>query len=298
MATKKKLARKRFLVLGTADYFRDRDLLFKYGRHTIERAAPTKVEAMRIAYEFMDANEVQGREAKVWIEEQKLSRGQYYGEGYGAVASWRASNWGERGEAEMRRNKSVDEDDIRDALESQLQTMADESAAQAHSMVDDQLLMDLGELDYDTDEVYVIAEFGDEVGVSEDLLVDPSWYKELGLEPPENVVDKWGEASTKEKGPGGYGTRADWALIEWLREQGYEQVKRLGGAKPTGDETEIEGEFVVERVAQELGAAKDDVWEVLEAEFGASRDGQVYYSSNSGQIDVYAIPLESEDDED
>lgn len=193
----------------------------------------------------------------------------------------------------------IDNDDIRDAIERELDRMANQSAAQGRSHLDDQTMIDLDEKGYDDQSALYMAWFGGEFAVDSDILVSPPWYDLLDLKKPERGAQVWSEAETKEGG------RADFALIDWARKNGYEPIGEMGGDWPGGIEAEIQVDFVVDAVRRETGASPTRILRVMRKEFEDSGRfdndppyGYIYWSSSDGEIEMYAKPREGETGED
>jgi hypothetical protein len=90
--------------------------------------------------------------------------------------------------------------------------------------------------------------------------------------------------------------RADHALEVWAQKNGYEKVKRLGGAWPGGKEAELSVESVADAVVNESQGSITEA-EVLKAFREGSRqweptDEMVYWGSSDGDITMYAKPKE------
>lgn len=136
-------------------------------------------------------------------------------------------------EDEEFRNEVLGWNEIKEALEEVVDEMADESSAAAWSYIGDQLQIDLENEGYDPQTIVNIAEFGDAVAVNGDVLVDPSWEKDLGL--------------SKSKHPRLW---RDVSLEPLLEKEGYELTNK-GGSIPAA-EGHASGEAAVAAVAQRL----------------------------------------------
>lgn len=76
----------RFIVFGTADYFKDRDRSPGYRSYALEKKETESVsEAKEIARKFMLQNPPMGRNAFVVIEQKMWYRGGWNG---GAIGKW------------------------------------------------------------------------------------------------------------------------------------------------------------------------------------------------------------------
>lgn len=188
--------------------------------------------------------------------------------------------------------EAVDPDDVRSYAEDVLNDMANEDAAQSHSNLWDQDMIDLEELGYDDQSAFKVAWFGDAVGVNGELTTTRGFATETGVNPEwakDARVIMWADVAHK--------------LFDWLKSNGYVVVDRLSGAWPGGSEAEIQLDFVAQRVRQQMtdelpeGMPRDEaeriIQELLEHGYGGR---YAYWSSDSGEIETWAVPLENEED--
>lgn len=174
----------------------------------------------------------------------------------------------------------LDPDEVRYAFEDVASEMANERAAESHSYLDDQTALDLEHYGYDDQSAFRIATFGDAVAVNGEALMSPEFARELGVKGERgNVVVFWAEGLH--------------AFYRWLTEHGYREVGELGGAWPGSDEVELQLDHVARQVAEVLGASESTVEDILRSQ-NDERD-QIYWSSSSGEIEVYAVPRDDED---
>lgn len=178
-----------------------------------------------------------------------------------------------------------DAQDIRSALEEAAQDEANQSFASGLSTTEDQLQIDLDGAGYNDQEHVVIAVCGDAVAVDGDLLVSEYWVKALGLERTERP-QLWSEAR-RPGPPGQVQAPASWQLEDWLTDHGYERVERFGGTSPVGEEIEIEKEFLVERVAEQMKVPYSVVRRVADDYKGRHH---IYWQADAAETTVYAQP--------
>jgi hypothetical protein len=175
-----------------------------------------------------------------------------------------------------------DEGEIRSALEDEAMVQANRSFVEGLSTPGDLLQDDLEEQGYDPDSITIIATAGDAVAVNGDLIVGPNWEDLLGLE-KKGHAQLWTEArppgpATKVHGP------ASWRLEDWLIDNGYDRLDRLGGEWPGGEEQEVSKEYMIENVAEEKGIPEKLVADVADVWKG----DYVMWGSDSGSSTVYA----------
>jgi hypothetical protein len=135
---------------------------------------------------------------------------------------------------------------IVDALEKEVERMADESQAEAWSSPGDQMLSDIAEAGYDPDSAVVIAEFGEAMAVNGDILVDRGWEERLGLQPGKHPRI-WNEVGSRR-------------LEGWLEQNGYE-LTDFGGRVPSS-EGYAYGEHAAQAVAKDLKLPVETIDEV------------------------------------
>lgn len=174
----------------------------------------------------------------------------------------------------------LDPDDVRAAFEDVASEMANEHAAQANSYMDDQTAIDLEQYGYDDQSAFQIATFGDAVAVNGEALMSPAFARELGVKGERANVVFWAEGMH--------------AFYRWLSENGYREVGELGGAWPGGDEGELQLDHVAAQVAEVLGAPEPAVEDILRSQ--NDEKDQIYWSSSSGEIEVYAVPRDEDED--
>lgn len=193
-----------------------------------------------------------------------------------------------------------DDDEIRGdwkrALEAAADVMANQDAAVMHSTLGDQAQIDLEEDGYDDQTAIAIADFGYETAVDGDILVPPGWVDKLDLEKTQHPLT-WREAKRR-----GGSMNASMLIYSWLAEHGYEKCRKHGGTWPGGQETELSKEHVISLAAEELGGQDgphpspremETGEEVAEELFG--KGTEVYWSSSNGEIEVWAVPLASDE---
>lgn len=168
--------------------------------------------------------------------------------------------------------------EIRRALEDGANELANQDFVAGKSTLSSEDFGRLDELGYDSDSSYCIATAGDAVGVNGDLLVPSEWADVLALAPGQHAVQLWSEAATAD------GRSALSALHTWLREQGYQRERELGGDWPGGSETKIDKDVLVEHVAERQQVPEAIVERVADAWKGR----YVPWGSSDGEIETYA----------
>jgi hypothetical protein len=181
-----------------------------------------------------------------------------------------------------------DYDEIKSDIDGYINTQANLDAAAGHSYLGDQDMLDLEDLGYEDQSAVKVATFGNwDTAINSDVLVSPGWYEILDLKPSKHP-QLWSEAETKDGYNAGYG------MVRWLEDNGFERIDRLSGAWPGGSEMEIPGDAIVE------GVVLDGKWSDPQVEFVYNREYEgaryVYWTSDSGDIDTYAKPLEERED--
>jgi hypothetical protein len=160
---------------------------------------------------------------------------------------------------------------IVDALEEEVQRMADESSATGWSSIGDQLASDLDEEGFDPESIVNMAFFGDAVAVNGDALVDPEWEQNLGLRRGKHP-QLWSEVGTGR-------------LQNWLENNGYELTNK-GGSIPS-DEGYAYGEHVIDAVAERLKIPDKIVESIAETLDWWQEE---IPSSTSGDGEIWAKP--------
>jgi hypothetical protein len=174
-----------------------------------------------------------------------------------------------------------DYDDIKDAIEEQLERLANIDAAVAWSTIDDQTMMDLEEDGWDDQSAIMIADVGYETVVNGDPLVPPYFEKELKLKRSKHPK-QWREHENSK------GENAAYLLGGWLVKNGYQKLS-TGGGKVFSEEQEIQFSFVVDEVMQENKQFKlADVGLVVEDMFGTG--DYTYWGSSDGDTELWAKP--------
>lgn len=177
----------------------------------------------------------------------------------------------------------ADYDEIKSDIEGQIQQLADLSAAQSHSALDDQTMIDLEDKGFDDEGAVKVASFGWEAAANGDVLVPPGWYEILQLEPSPHP-QTWIEAGTA----GPHPRNAMYELEAWLVNHGYEKVYDLSGDWPGGSEAEIAGDTIIDALSREGNWTLEQVNFVYDREYG---EELVYWSSHDGEITTYARPV-------
>lgn len=168
-------------------------------------------------------------------------------------------------------------DEIRSRLSDEVERIANLRAAEGWSSPDSVDVRDEG---YDDESAVAIASFGSEVAVNTEALIDPDWKRRLGI-PSTGEPQLWSEVGTT-------------ALYQWLRKHGYELLD-LGGEVPVVEE-EVDLRHAVSRVARELNVPTETVWRVARSlcdrDFSCSYDQTLAYVSVTGDVEIWARPLE------
>lgn len=192
--------------------------------------------------------------------------------------------------SKMRRLNAADPNEIRWAIDAELEDLANQSTAESQSYrFDYEEETDKAEEDgYDPSTLIKVASYGDSVAVDGDLLVPPHIMKLLNLKPRHHRVMLWTEM--------GKGMNEDaWTVYyDYLRGMGYDRLARIGGADPTGSPQELAVDTVVQAVlnAWDVSSQGDkptaaEVQSTL-AQYGIGSGDVVYWESSSGDIEWFA----------